>query len=437
MLQIIRLSASVVLTLLLSLNIAVASSLTSNQLDRLLNELSELIEENYVELDLAKEISAELKNFGKQSIVQSADSPEALAGVLTEFLKAYDGHFNVFWQDPAKRPPMIEESEADRQARQQQQQAATRRTNFGFKELRILEGNIGYLKLNQFSSASTPGAAQAAIAAMNFLASSDTVIIDLRQNGGGDPNMVQLLSSYLFEQPTYLNALYYRPTDTTQQFWTYADVQGQRFPQTPVYVLISGRTGSAAEEFAYNLKTRERATLVGQTTYGGANPGGVFPIMDGFSAFISTGKAINPVTNTNWEGVGVAPDVEVPANDALDWAIDDTLAKLASTTEDEQHQRELVWAAEARQTPLSLNQAQTNEYTGQFASVRTVELIDGQLTYLRGDRPPQIMLALGDDRFMLDGVDGFRLTFQRDDNGQINGMTENWVFGLVRPWPKL
>ncbi len=437
MFQIIRISASVLLTLSLSINIVAASSLSSSQLDQLLDELSELIEANYVELDLAKEISAELKNFGRQSTVQSADSPEALAGVLTEFLKAYDGHFNVFWQDPAKRPPMAEETEADRQARQQQLQAAARRTNFGFKELRILEGNIGYLKLNQFSSASRPEAAQAAIAAMNFLASSDTVIIDLRQNGGGDPNMVQLLSSYLFEQPTYLNALYYRPTDTTQQFWTYADVQGQRFPQTPVYVLISGRTGSAAEEFAYNLKTRERATLVGQTTAGGANPGGVFPIMDGFSAFISTGKAINPVTNTNWEGVGVAPDVEVPARDALDWAIDDTLAKLASTTEDKQHKRELEWAAEARQTPRSLSAEHMDQYTGQFSGDRHVRLQNQQLIYARGHRPPVNMLAVGDDRFILDGVDGFRLTFQRDDNGQVNGMTENWVFGLVRPWPKL
>lgn len=249
--------------------------------------------------------------------------------------------------------------------------------------------------------------------------------------------MVQLLSSYLFAQPTYLNALYFRPTDKTQQFWTYANVQGRRFPDTPVYVLISARTGSAAEEFAYNLKTRERATLVGETTYGGANPGGVFPIMDGFSAFISTGKAINPVTNTNWEGVGVTPDVEQPANDALDWAIDDALAKLASTTEDEQHSRELAWVIESRQPPLQLSRTQANEYSGQYTGDRNVQWIDGQLIYSRGRRPPQTMLALDNDRFILDGIDGFRLTFQRDENGQVNGITENWVFGLVRPWPKL
>lgn len=421
---------------LLPASVGWGQALSSAELSELLDTLATSIEDNYVEPDLAKQISTELKNLEQNPDIRNAPSPDALAGTLTEFLKAYDGHFNIFWLDPARQAPLSEESDTEREVRQQQQRAAARRQNYGFRELRILEGNIGYLNLNQFSNANNPEAAQAGIAAMNFLASSDAVIIDLRQNGGGDPNMVQLLSSYLFDQPTYLNALYYRPTDETQQYWTYASVPGRRFPDTPVYVLISGRTGSAAEEFAYNLKTRERATLVGETTAGGANPGGVFPIMDGFNAFISTGKAINPVTNTNWEGTGVAPDVEVPANDALDWAIDDALAKLATTTEDEQHQRELEWASEARRTPLILSAEQANEYTGEFGGERLVRFENGQLIYRRAARPPQTMLAVADDRFILDGIDGFRLTFQRDADGNINGVTENWVFGLTRPWPK-
>ncbi len=413
---------------------AIAAPLSSAKLDALLAQLAEAIEQNYVEIELASEIADELQQAGNRPEVNNATSNEALAGVLTELLQSYDGHFSVTWQDPAIQPIMP--SEAEQQVRIEQQLAGLRRQNYGFRELRNLTGNIGYLNLTQFSSASIPEAAQAAISAMNFLAGSDTVIIDLRNNGGGDPDMVQLLSSYLFAQSTYLNALYYRPADSLQQFWTYADVSGQRFPDTPVYVLISGRTGSAAEEFAYNLQTLERATLVGETTAGGANPGGVFPIMDGFSAFISTGKAINPVTQTNWEGVGVKPEFEIPANDALDWAIDDALAKLASTTEDEQHQHELAWAIEARQARLELTIDQLNGYTGQFAGQRQVNLEHGQLSYLRGRRPPKTMLAVAVDRFMLAGVDGFRLTFQRDDDGRINGLTEQWVFGLIRPWPK-
>ncbi len=424
------------LVICLPLTAAYAEPLSSQQLNQLLNGLAELITENYVEIELANTIADELKAAADSDGISNAPSEAALAAALTQFLKNYDGHFNVVWQDPAEQPAAANETEADRQLRRERQLAALRRQNYGFQELQILEGNIGYLKLNQFSSASIPEAAQTAISAMNFLASSDTVIIDLRQNGGGDPNMVQLLTSYLFEQPTYLNALYYRPTDTTQQFWTYAKVEGRRFPDMPVYVLISGRTGSAAEEFAYNLKTRDRATLVGQTTYGGANPGGMFPVINGFSAFISTGKAINPITNTNWEGVGVKPDVDIAAEDALDWAIDDALNKLAATTDEKQHDRELSWAIEARQPPRMLTTVQANEYLGEFFGKRKVQLINEQLIYTRDNRPPQTMLAVGDDRFRLAGINGFRLTFQRDHHGQISVISENWLSGLVRPWPK-
>src|SRR6185437_14342657 len=126
-----------------------------------------------------------------------------------------------------------------------------------------------------------------------------------------------LLLSYFFAENDgrHLNDIYWHKDGTTDQFWT-VPVAGSRF-LGPVYVLTSARTFSGGEECAYDFQTQKRATLVGETTGGGANPGGMVPLGGGLAAFVPTGKAINPVTKTNWEHVGVKPDIAVPAADAL------------------------------------------------------------------------------------------------------------------------
>ena len=156
---------------------------------------------------------------------------------------------------------------------------------------------------------------------MNFLANADAIIFDMRQNGGGHPGLIQYICSYLFDAPTHLNSLYWRQGDRTEEFWTLDDVPGPKMPDVPVFVLTSSYTFSGAEEFSYNLQTRERATLVGETTGGGANPGGRMPVNQRFGIFIPTGRAINPITGTNWEGIGVVPDIAVDADEAYDTAL--------------------------------------------------------------------------------------------------------------------
>ena len=185
----------------------------------------------------------------------------------------------------------------------------------------MLPGGIGYLKFNFFSG--DPAAQKTASAAMNFLANCNAIIFDLRENGGGSPDMIAYLSSYLFDEPVHLNSFYNRPTDTTTDTWTQKDVPGQKLgPETPVFVLTSNYTFSGAEEFSYNLKNLKRGTIVGETTGGGAHP--VRPVTLGQQMHITMpfARAINPITKTNWEGVGVKPHVETSADDALDKAID-------------------------------------------------------------------------------------------------------------------
>jgi C-terminal processing protease CtpA/Prc len=137
--------------------------------------------------------------------------------------------------------------------------------------------------------------------------------------------MVALLTTYLFDQDqeiVHLNSLYWRQGNKTQQFWTLPYVPGSRFgSKKPVYVLTSNRTFSGAEEFTYNLKQLKRATIIGETTGGGANPGDWFSLTPHFAVFIPTGRAINPISQDNWEGVGVAPDIAVPREEAFDVAL--------------------------------------------------------------------------------------------------------------------
>lgn len=200
--------------------------------------------------------------------------------------------------------------------------------NFSIAKVDIMEGNIGYLDMHAFERVAY--AAPAITAAMTQLADSAALIIDMRQNGGGDPASVAFLASYLFDQRTHLNDLYWREGARTEQFWTDPTVPGKHYGQSkPLYVLTGPRTFSGGEEFSYDMQQLKRATLIGATTSGGANPGGIRMLTPYFGAFIPNGRAINPITKTSWEGTGVVPEVAVPVDDALATAHRLALARVA------------------------------------------------------------------------------------------------------------
>lgn len=310
--------------LLFSLLLALAGSLHAQpapidgaERDALIDRVATLLQENYVFEDLGIEAGAHARAEAAAGAFDDATDPEAFADRLTDVLQSItrDKHMRVRF-----RPPMRGDGPRDPAAERARMRQQMRAENYGFARVEILDGNIGYLDLRQFAP---PQLAEAtAVAAMRFLENTDAVIFDLRRNGGGNPRMVQLITSYFFDEPTHLNSLYWRRGDRTDEFWTHKTVEGVQRPDVPLYVLTSEYTFSAAEEFTYNLKTRERATVVGETTGGGANPGGGFPLNDRFMMFIPTGRAINPVTGTNWEGTGIAPDIEAPADAALDAALE-------------------------------------------------------------------------------------------------------------------
>jgi hypothetical protein len=287
---------------------------------RLLEGTIGALNRSYVFPEVAKKMEAALRTKDQAGGYAALESGAAFARTLTEDLRAVsqDRHLRVLYSfDPL--PPDRDPTAAPSADEQRRERDFLRSINYGFDKVERLPGNIGYIELRSFTSPELAGAT--ASAAMTFVADTDALIVDLRRNGGGDPAMVAYLSSYLFDKRTHLNDLYWRERNRTDEFWTRDDVPGKRFGQAkPVYVLTSKRTFSGAEEFSYNLKNLKRATLVGETTGGGAHPGGPRRIDDHFAVWVPGGRAISPITKTNWEGTGVAPDVEAPAERALDLA---------------------------------------------------------------------------------------------------------------------
>ena len=305
-------------------------------IDNVLRELNQA----YVFPEKAREMETAIRQRQRRREYDALTGARAFADSLTAHLQAVsrDKHLRVrFSPEPIPVPDSTRRATPEERERQREN---GRITNYGFEKVERLQGNVAYLELRGFQD--TEAGSETAVAAMNFVSNADALIIDLRRNGGGSPAMVQLVSSYLFDEPTHLNSLYFRPADSTDQFWTLPHVPGRRLGGSkPIFVLTSDRTFSAAEEFTYNLQTRGRATVVGDTTGGGAHPGGMRRLHQHFAAFIPSGRAINPVTGTNWEGTGVRPDVAVPTDQALETAYVAALERILAGTTDPQRRRQL------------------------------------------------------------------------------------------------
>ena len=271
------------------------------------------LNEYYVFPDVAKRMEAALRAHQNRGDYDGLTDGETFADSLTANLQAvsHDKHLRVSFS-PDRVPDGPPGPDPGGAAAYRKRMESL---NCGFDRVERLPGNIGYLQFDAFPDPDVCG--PTAVAAMNFLANVEALIIDLRSNGGGDPRMVALISTYLFAEPTHLNDLWERRTNTTQQYWTLPYVPGKRLIDQPVYVLTSSRTFSGAEEFTYNLKNLKRATIIGEVTGGGAHPVMGHRIDDHFMIGVPFARAINPITKTNWEGVGVTPDIKVPAADAL------------------------------------------------------------------------------------------------------------------------
>ncbi|MCP5094504.1 MAG: S41 family peptidase [Chloroflexi bacterium] len=282
----------------------------------IIQNLIEKVQTKYIFPDIAAEICVGVQKHMADGDYTDIAEGEFLAYALSTHLQEVnqDEHLWVrFSSDPL---PDEEETLRLNQAWMAEQKQEAELDNFGFHKVERLTGNVGYIDIRYFHRPEWGG--DTAVSVMNSITNTNALIIDLRQCPGGYPDMISLISSYLFaEKPILLGSIYWRDDDTTQQYWTLPYVPGQRFIDKPVYVLISTDTFSGGEAFANNLQIQKRATIIGEKTDGGAHPGTSYRIHPHFEAFVPIGSAINPITNDNWENDGVSPDIPASPEEAL------------------------------------------------------------------------------------------------------------------------
>ncbi|MBX7248669.1 MAG: S41 family peptidase [Caulobacteraceae bacterium] len=378
--------------------------------------VAQAIEEHFFDAGRGKAIADTLRAAAARGEFDRFVEPRELAVELTNRLQPYDRHFAVTWAADAPEPPPPGQggpAGEPGQGPSADERLAMRRANYGVEAVDVLPGNIGYIALGGFADIDFDDPAdptrRAIDAALTLTSGTDAVIIDVRDNGGGSPAMVgYLVSAFTPKDADIYNVFHFRGGQESE-------APRVRHPNpnlaAPVYILTSGRTGSAAESFAYTMKAAGRATVVGEASAGAANPGGQGPIGGGFMIFISAGSPRNPVTGGNWEGDGVAPDVPVPSDQALTraqaLALQHAAPGLAGV-----YRVENRWALEALSPPvLSIDLA---PYAGDYNGVRIEQGPEG-LRYLRERRPAWSLYPIGADIFAIRGDPTRRVRFVRED----------------------
>jgi hypothetical protein len=297
---------------------AFAAAISESDRTEVLAAVITHLETEYVDPEVGKRAARKMREKSVRDLLAKASDGNALAAALRDKLRAEtgDGHLNVEYSEKA----LPEDPAAAEFSEQEMERYYGAHLNFGVQKAERLENNVGLLDLTVFPPSSMGGDTVAA--AMQVVAHTDALVIDLRRNGGG-MDTVSLVASYLFDEQQPLSGIYNRPTGKTKQNFTQPYVPGARFGGSkPVYVLISKRTFSAAEALAYDLQALERAVIIGEPSGGGAHPFTYRRIHPHFVLWSVVEKSVNPITGKNWQGVGVQPDVRVDPEQALEKALE-------------------------------------------------------------------------------------------------------------------
>jgi retinol-binding protein 3 len=381
--------------------------------------LATALADGYVYADLGRKMANAVRARLKAGAYDKITSADAFAHALTADIRAIidDKHLRVISRSPMMMTPTAG------------MMAMMHAMNAGIPRVEILEGNIGYVEVNGLPPLD---AAKDTIAtAFAFLHNTDALIIDARGNGGGDPNTVTFYMSYLSEGAPYVvNRLHFREGDRVEETKT-TDLGALTYgAKKPVFFLTSRRTFSGGEELAYDLQAFKRATIVGETTGGGANPGDMKQLGHGFSMLLPNGYVANPVTGSNWEGVGVKPDIEVPAEQAL------TKAKLLAAQQLKRNAADPRQQATLEELALELSEQANGgpdltplsrvQLAGQYggmgtASGPTVTDRNGEL-YIALNTPntPEVrLIPLGGNHYRLAGYPDDFTAFFSATNGKV------------------
>ncbi|MBS1662352.1 MAG: S41 family peptidase [Bacteroidetes bacterium] len=391
-----------------------------------IDSLGQVLKHNYVFPDTAAKMAAYLDKEYKRGAYAGIKDPQELADRLWKDLEKahHDGHLRIMYA------PGMAKDLTDTVGIAQRRRVGdsiglifARQRNFAFNKVEILSGNIGYVKFNGFVGY-LKEARPTFSGAFRFVANTRALIIDMRDNGGGSPAMVCQVASYFFGESHHWNDII-GPRGKSIFYVDPKDVDGQTLSM-PVYILTSRRTFSGGEDFCYGMKSLHRATIVGDTTGGGAHPVGPVPVVMGFVANVPFSRSLNPYTQTDWEGTGVYPDIPVKEGMALERARQAIFADLAQHAATEEERRSAQWQLDdltARQ-PQQAAATGLAAYTGTYQGL-TFYVDHGELYCKNEERGGNVfkMIFISGDKWVLD--ENVHVEFRKDEIEML------WIDGRV------
>lgn len=400
----------------------------------LIDSLAAQLYKYYVFADKAKAMGDYIKTRCKKGAYNNISDPHTLAAILTNDIRSvhHDEHFYVEYN-----PQMMDEllgniDDVPKMVAERLRQEKMK--NFGFKKAEILNGNIGYLEISSFSRLNEYSKATAD-AALKLLSNANALIIDLRFGVGGSPEMVNYIISYFFKDKIHVSDIYLRCENTTLPYYTSppSDNKTMALTEIPIYILTSYKTFSAAEGLTYEMQCLKRATVVGETTRGGAHTVTYRPLSFGFVTDIPFGRAFSPVTHSNWEGSGISPDIKVAAETALETAELKIFENAFAKTKDSVEIKMLLWQKdllESQNHPMNMDSSACKALIGNYGAY-ALSYSRGNLYYQKVGKAKFELLPLKENVMKVKGNDAFRVEFFKNEKGEVNRIATYYDDGRV------
>ena len=427
----LRVFLSLIAVALLAPGTVAAQTLDREAQREVVTHLTTALRENYVFPDRIPTIAAELDRRVQAEPIGGEQFAASLAQGLVR--ASDDLHFSVAF-DPAE-VVADRQAKADGEATTQAQRDSERAANFGFRDARRLDGGLAYIRFDFF--ADPQDAQETAAGAMRFAEGAKGLIFDLRYNNGGVLEMAQFLMSYLYpagKDQKFFDYFYgENGVRVERSQWSLPAVPGQRSADIPVVVLTGSTSFSAAEWMAFSLQKLGRATVIGEQTSGGAHPVTRVPIDDRFMLQVPFGQIRDPVDGQDFEGVGVTPDLVVPASDALFAAQKFLLQSRADAGDPD-----AKWALVPVDFAVS-GQTATGTDLDDAAGVyegRSLVRTPAGLAYHWRDRFVLALEPIGKDLFAVQGTDDYRFRLVRE-NGHVTGLERVWKSGETATYRRL
>ena len=404
--------------------------LNQNILKGIIDSLTSKLERLYVFPDKGIEMSSYVKKKYKQGLYNKITDPNVLADILTKDVLSVhnDEHFFIEY-NPTLAEKLLLPKDSLYWA---EQLKIDRSKNHGFKKVEVLNGNIGYVDISYFAYLN-PESEKIADASFQVVSKCNAIIIDLRYGMGGQPEMVACIAKYFIKEKTHMFELTRRDLDKTFNLVSEPDSYYTDLHETPLYILTSYKTFSAAEMLTYFLKIQNRATIVGEKTRGGAHNAPKAFLYKDFVIALPKGKAYSRITKTNWEGVGIAPDINVPADKALEAAETKIFENYFSVAKDSVEKSTLKWQLEllkAKNNQPHIDALTLKKRTGTYSYIE-ISFAGNNLYYERVGRTKFPLVPMTEHKMRLLGNDSFTVEFISNSRGDITEIITHYEDGRI------